>query len=316
MADLTKTEQFANDVETGLSNRQKSIPSVYFYDRRGSELFEDICDLTEYYPTRTEASILKEFAPQIASGLTDKIQLIELGSGSSVKTRLLLEAFMGKNGQTVYKPIDISESILKKSARELEQQYVHLQVQPVVGRYSEGLYQTVSKNGLFNLIIWLGSSIGNFERDEAVEFLKDIRQAVSKNSVFLVGIDLRKDTEVLYRAYNDAAGVTAQFNLNLLKRINRELQADFKLSQFKHQAVYDSNAGCIKMYLTSKALQTVKIEGIGKSFIFERGERIHTENSYKYSQEEIERLAKEAGLSIKNQWFDPKHWFSLNLFSV
>ena len=306
--------QFAHDVFTGLQKKQKSIPSLYFYDQRGSELFEDICTLPEYYPTRTETEILQTCSADIAGLFGNQVQIIELGSGSSLKTRLLLEAFLQKNGSAIYKPIDVSETILNESAQSLSQIYENLQIQPLAARYEEGLQKSISKNGISNLILWLGSSIGNFTREEAVYFLKSVRELSSSNSYLLIGIDLRKEKALLERAYDDAQGVTAAFNLNLLERMNRELLADFDLSAFRHLSKYDEEKGRVEMNLVSQKKQTVHFGAPGFTVQFEAGESIHTENSYKYAMEEIEDLASQTGLILKQQWLDPKKWSSLNLF--
>ncbi len=306
--------KFAHDVFEGLNASPKQIPSVYFYDEKGSRLFEAICDLPEYYPTRTETLILRNHAREIALRFPSNLRIIELGSGSSVKTRILLESFLKKNGTARYIPIDVSGSILFQSARVLKRRYPDLTVQPVAARYEQGVQQSIVHDGAHHLILWLGSSIGNFTREQAVGFLNTIRTLAGPNASFLIGIDLRKERSLLEKAYDDAQGVTAAFNLNLLERMNRELLADFDLNAFKHLARYDEQKGRVEMHLVSRKKQTVYFADSGFTVRFEAGESIHTENSYKYSMEEIEDLAAQTGFILKQQWLDPKLWFSLNLF--
>lgn len=305
---------FAQDVIKGLSTSPKQIPSVYFYDEKGSALFETICELPEYYPTRTETQILRHHGRDIVQHFPSNLQIIELGSGSSVKTRILLESFLNEHGSARYVPIDVSASILNQSARELENRYNELTVQPVTARYEQGVAQSILHDGTHNLLLWLGSSIGNFTRTEAVEFLNTIRGMSGANASFLIGIDLRKERTLLEKAYNDAQGVTAAFNLNLLERMNRELLADFDLSAFRHLSKYDEEKGRVEMHLVSQKKQTVHFDVPGFTVHFEEGESIHTENSYKYNINEIEDMAYQTGLILKQQWLDPQKWFSLNLF--
>ncbi len=314
LKDEFSSSPFARDVREGLSKSKKTLPCVYFYDEKGSLLFEEICSLSEYYPTRTEASILRQNADEMASLFLRDVNIIELGSGSSVKTRVLLEAFLRKNRMAVYKPIDVSNSILQESSAHLERAYPGLRVFPAAGRYEEGFKKSILHNGKENLILWLGSSIGNYEREEAVKFLKSLRQLGTGNTKFLIGIDLRKEKNVLENAYDDSKGITAAFNLNLLERINRELNGDFNLQSFRHSAVYDETTGKVEMRLVSTKQQAVTIADCGIEIYFDEGETIHTENSIKYSLNEIEALAAGSGLAIERQWFDQKKWFSLNLF--
>jgi len=292
-------QQFAEDIKEGLSKSQKSIPCVYFYDARGSELFELICSLPEYYPTRTEASILRNCADEMAAFFND-INIIELGSGSSVKTRILIDAFIKQNGETTYRPIDVSKSILQQSAENLEGIFSDLNVIPFTGFYEDGLQNSISEENEQDLILWLGSSIGNLERC----------------SFFLIGIDLRKDKKILEDAYNDSQGITADFNKNLLSRINAELGADFNLDYFDHSAVYNEEQGRIEMRLVCSKDHQIYINTLDEEFSFAAGESIHTENSYKYSLEEIDNLARGVGFNLDKQWIDDDNLFSLNLFSI
>jgi len=226
------------DVIEGLTKTPKSLPSKYFYDRQGSQLFEEICQLPEYYPTRTEAAILQEYAQEIVA-YTGPCELIELGSGSSTKTRLLLDAYYQQQKSSKYVPIDVSETILQASAIELQKEYPNLPIQGLIGTYEQALayYQNASDNT--RMIFFLGSSIGNFSASECDKFLEKIANVLKAGDYFLLGIDLQKPVAILEAAYNDAQGVTAAFNLNMLSHLNWRFQADFNLDLFSHQAIYN-----------------------------------------------------------------------------
>ena len=307
---------FASDIRRGLTAADKSIPCIYFYDRKGSELFEEICRLQEYYLTHAESEILEKSADDIAGIFPANISLIELGSGSSIKTQYLIKAFLARNGNLDYIPIDVSENILKESAAKLSHKYPGLTVNPVTARYKEGIDLIEHRQHNPKLILWLGSSIGNTDREGAVRFLRHICDRIPLQDRLLIGIDLLKDRSILERAYNDSAGITAQFNLNLLSRINRELGGDFRPAGFSHLALFNEKKGCIELFLRSTVRQKVKISTLGLEVIFSEGELIHTEDSYKYSLADIETLAKNSDLILENQWFDSKKWFSLNLFAL
>ncbi|MCF6237613.1 MAG: L-histidine N(alpha)-methyltransferase, partial [Candidatus Marinimicrobia bacterium] len=286
--------------------------SVYFYDERGSQIFEQICDLEEYYLTRKETEILKRSARTIIGGMPDNTHLIELGSGSSTKTRILLEAALGQFELTRYSPIDISAEMLAKSAKALTKRFPRLQVEALAGRYEAGRAHFLKQDDTPNCIMWLGSSIGNLTRQEATSFLSEIHQNIDPRDSLLLGIDLRKDADILEPAYDDAAGVTAAFNLNLLVRINTELSGQFQLDQFHHQAVYNDVEGRIEMYLVSDRDQEVCIRDLDTSITFKKNEKILTEYSYKYSRSELETLTELSGFQLTKQWLDDQGWFSLN----
>lgn len=305
---------FASDVLKGLSSTPKKLPPKYFYDEMGSKLFEQICDLPEYYPTRTERAILERYAEDIAGLSATGRVLAELGSGNSVKTRLIIEAFLKKQQELQYIPIDFSKSILIESARSLLQQFPGLRITALVSDYNTALEALKIQKIKNKLILFLGSSIGNFEQREAVDFLRRTRSAMEKNERFLIGFDLKKQASILEPAYDDASGVTAKFNLNLLSRINRQLDGDFNLSRFRHRAFYNEDKGRIEIHIESKVAQTVHIGKLKRSFAFNEGETIHTENSYKYSLEDIAHLAATTGFIVEHAWFDDQRWFSLNLF--
>jgi dimethylhistidine N-methyltransferase len=306
--------EFAKDVVAGLTAGPKHLSCRYFYDREGSRLFEAICELPEYYLTRAETEILQNHAREIASLFQGDVTVIELGSGNAVKTRLLLEA-LASGRQVRYVPIDICRPVLEESAADLLQRFPQLEIVAVAAEYHEGLRHLQSESARPRLILWLGSNIGNFTREEAAEFLHRIRDTMTPADRMLVGVDLRKDRAVLEAAYDDAAGVTAAFNLNLLARINSELIANFDLSAFRHWAVYNEELGRIEMYLVSTRDQSVKIERIGLTARFAAGEMIHTENSYKYSLAEIDAVAADAGLRSERFWQDAGGRFSLHLLA-
>jgi dimethylhistidine N-methyltransferase len=308
-------DDFGDEVERGLSAHPKSLPCRFLYDAQGSEIFEAICDLPEYYPTRTERSILERHADDIVSRFETPITLAELGSGSSTKTRLLIEALLRSQGRLRYLPVDISRSILDQSARELLDSYQGLEIHAIASEYRVGLGHLGREQRRPKLIAWLGSNIGNFAREEAARFVSGIRDAMSSDDHALFGIDLRKGRERLESAYDDAQGVTADFNLNLLARINRELGGRFRLDRFEHRARWRPVEGRVKLDLVSRVDQEVEIQDLGLAVKFREGEAIHTEDSYKYSVEEIDALAAQAGLRVVERWLDDRAWFSLNLLA-
>ena len=316
--DLTPTPApggFADDVKAGLSAAPKRLSCRFFYDGYGSSLFEEICALPEYYLTRAEQEILEANAEEIAARFQRDVTLLELGSGSAIKTRVLIEALSQRQDCLQFVPIDISPNALEQSSRDLRGFYPDLEVTPVAAEYRQGFARAHQLVSGTKLILWLGSNIGNFERDEAALFLKSLRQSMSPDDRLLVGIDLRKDGKVLEAAYDDASGVTARFNLNILNRINRELGGTFDATRFRHEAVYDEDEGRVEMYLVSDRIQFVNIADLECTIRFGREERIHTENSYKYSVAEVEQLARSGGLHLEKQWIDDGHRFSLNLLA-
>lgn len=305
----------AEAVREGLTRSPKSLPCRYFYDEAGSRLFEQICDLPEYYLTRAEREILVTQAEDIVAHLDEDVTLVELGSGSATKTRHVIEALLESQDALRFTPIDISRSALESSSEHLLDTFADLEILAVAAEYRQGVAALKDAKSGPELILWLGSSIGNLTRDAATRFLADLRAEMSPEDRLLVGIDLRKDRAVLEAAYDDAAGVTAAFNKNILQRINNELGANFDLDTFRHRAVYEETEGRVEMYLVSEREQTVRIAELGLSVAFAEGEPIHTENSYKYSLAEIDALAAGAGLTVDGQWFDAGRRFSLNLLS-
>lgn len=308
-------EPFAQNVLNGLTATPKRLSPKFLYDERGSRLFEQICDLPEYYPTRTERGILERYASEITTMCHEDISLIELGSGSSTKTRLLIEAFLNRGRRLHYVPIDISKSILVNSAKELLTRYRKLRITALVSDYFTALATLKEKQHGQKLILFLGSSIGNFETKQAETFLREIRQDMNEHDMLLIGMDLLKPEEILVPAYDDAQGVTAEFNLNLLRRINRELGGEFDLDSFRHKVIFNRDESRIEMHLQSLRDQTVPVEQLERSFSFTAGETIHTESSYKYSEERIQELAAHSGLRVVTTWKDDREWFSVNLMA-
>ena len=304
---LPEGDSFLEDVLTGLARPQKTLPPKYFYDARGCELFERICELPEYYPTRTELAIMREHVGAMAKFLGPDCQLIELGSGSSRKTRILIEQLR----PPLYVPIDIAGEALRAAAAGLAQLFPSLNIIGMCADYTKPLTlpEFVGVPIRKKAVYFPGSTIGNFTPHEATEFLQLVRRMVGPAGALLVGVDLKKGKKVLDAAYDDAAGVTAAFNLNLLARINRELGADFQLRRFCHKAFYDEDKGRIEMHLESLAAQLVHVGG--ERLRFSRGETIHTEISCKYSVEEFRAVARCAGFEPDQTWID-----AANLFSV
>ena len=308
-------EDFAGDVRAGLTAAPKRLPCRYFYDDEGSRLFERICELPEYYLTRAEREILSSHAIELARLTVPGVVLVELGSGSAVKTRLVIEALLARHGALRYVPIDVSRSALDESATSLLARYPRLEIEAIAAEYADGLRHLERYAGQPKLVLWLGSNIGNLTRAEAAAFVHQVRALLAPGDRFVIGADLRKDRAVLEPAYDDSRGVTAAFNLNLLVRINRELGGRFDVSRFRHRAVYDEAQGRIEMYLVSERRQVVRIDALGLDVPFEAGEPIHTENLYKYSAEDVDVLAETTGFSVDRRWLDVAARFSVNVLS-
>jgi L-histidine Nalpha-methyltransferase len=303
---VVPADSFREDVIAGLSLPQKAISPKYFYDARGSRLFEAICRLKEYYPTRAECALTRGHIGEIARFARQRSTLIEYGSGESVKSRLLIEALR----PGAYIPVDISQDALRRAAAKLRHLFSWLDIFPVHGDFSRPLKIPVAQARGRRVVYFPGSTIGNLTPEEAHAFLRMTRGQVGPKGAMLVGVDLRKDANVLHAAYNDAKGVTASFNLNLLARINRELGADFKPRRFRHYAFYNPTLGRVEMHLVSLSSQTVNVGD--HRFSFDAGESIHTENSYKYSIFGFRAVAKSAGFRGEKVWLDPKGRFALH----
>ena len=297
---------FREDVVGGLVAATKHIPPKYFYDERGSALFDRITRLPEYYPTRTEIAILEEHAEDAAALLGRRWELIELGSGSSRKVRIILDA---ASGAGTYVPIDISREALRAASNQIARAYPHIRVIALCADYTQPLALARQDPLARRVVFFPGSTIGNFEPQQAVAFMRNVRKSLRQGDLFLVGADLQKAPSILHAAYNDAAGVTARFNINLLNRMNRELGATFDPRQFEHVAFYDVRQGRIEMHLRSLLDQTVRVAGIEVSF--RAKETIHTENSYKYTREGFNTMAEEAGFRARQVWTDEGKLFSV-----
>ncbi len=306
------SENFRDDVLNGLAQARKALPPKYFYDARGSELFEAICDLPEYYPTRTELTMMQTRVAEMARLLGPACLLIEYGAGSGRKTRVLIEAL----APAAYVAIEISRTALQQCAAELAAAYPRVKVAAVCADYSRPM-SLPAIDGIAprrRVIYFPGSTIGNFTRPDALAFLRHTHALAGTGGAMLVGVDLKKDPARLHAAYNDAQGVTAAFNLNLLARINHELDGNFDLAAFEHHAFYDVVEGRIEMHLRSLRDQSVRVAG--SSFAFTRGETIHTENSCKYSVDEFQQLARQAGFVPVQCWCDEEQLFSVHYLTV
>ena len=305
--DLNPTQDdFRAAVLEGLSAKQKILSSKFFYDRRGSELFDEITALDEYYPTRTEIGILDRFGEEIAAAVGTQPTVVEFGAGSVRKIRLLLDAVHAP----VFVPIDISRDHLIQAAKDLAGDYPETRVVAICADFTRDVALPTDLPAANRLGFFPGSTLGNFTRDEARQFLERTRTTLGPGSAFLVGIDLRKDAETLHAAYNDSRGITAAFNLNLLSRINHELDATFDLTAFRHDAPWVEEHGRIEMRLHSTVAQTVTVAGTPVQFA--EGEYIHTENSHKYSVAEFQVLARSAGYEPAKVWVDDAERFSLH----
>ena len=301
-----QTSTFARDAVGDLSQHPKRLSPKYFYDSAGSELFEAITRLPEYYPTRTELGILRARISEIAAIIPKRAALVEFGAGASTKVRLLLQ----KCTIGAYVPVDISGDFLNAQAEGLRKDFPKLAIHPVAADFTELFELPAAIAGMPKVGFFPGSTIGNFEPHEACSFLRSAREILGKGALMVIGADLEKDERVLYDAYNDAAGVTARFNLNLLVRINRELGGNFDISAFTHRAIYNRERYRIEMHLISKKPQTVRL--LGTSFSFRPGESIHTESSYKYSVDRFAALARSTGWKVRESWTDRAKMFSVH----
>jgi dimethylhistidine N-methyltransferase len=317
--------QFADDIRRGLTADPKRLQPKYFYDQLGSLLFDAICLLPEYYLTRAEDEILRARADEIAAAAAGpgraQLSLLEFGSGSAVKTRLLVEAILRRQPRLLYRPVDISETAVESGARSLLQSYPQLTVEAFAGDYDAALARLnrgerggSDGDGERTLALFLGSNVGNFDPSEAEKFLTAVRGCLRAGDALLLGADLRKDPDTLLAAYDDPLGLTAVFNLNLLARVNREFAADFDLRAFRHRVRYDGGAGRVEIYVESLRRQTVRIRELGLAVEFAEGELTHTENSHKYDPAQLRSLAARTGFDLSQTWTDAASRFSSNLF--
>lgn len=300
--------EFAEDVREGLGTRPRSLPPKWLYDERGSKLFEEITELDVYYLTDVERAIFRDHADEIVAACPARSSLVELGAGSADKTRLLVEALVDRQGSARYWPIDISPKALEM-AEDRFREDPHVEVHPVEAEFVEGLAK-VPYDEEARLVAFIGSSIGNLPMPDQKELLASVRQEMGPDDRFLLGTDLAKDPEILLPAYDDPEGVTAAFTLNLLRRMNRELGADFDLDRFRHRAVFDEERSAVRIYFESLADQTVHVEALDATFTFEEGEHVHTEDSYKYTEEMLDELFDAAGMAPVATFHDEKGWFA------
>ncbi len=300
-------DTLAGAVASGLGSREKSLPCRFFYDETGSRLFERICALPEYYPTRTEEGILRRNASDIVAAGAG-VSLSEFGSGSSVKTRILIEALLERQDELLYVPIDISLEFLEESARALLERYRGLWMTAIGGEYNDAIPYLPAHSGP-RLILFLGGNIGNLDWPAATRFLRRVRRTMRPDDRLLVGFDQLKSPSIITAAYNDSAGVTAAFNKTLLARINRELGGGFDLDSFEHQAPFVEERARVEM----RRDQVVRVSALDRTFAFSRNESIHTENCHKYTLETFAELASAAGLEVCESWSDDRHWFRLAL---
>ncbi|MFS8136608.1 MAG: L-histidine N(alpha)-methyltransferase [Thermomonas sp.] len=302
-------DDITGDVITGLSGALKRLPSKYFYDKRGSELFEQITQQPEYYLTRVELALLKASGAEIADAVGPRAHVVEYGSGSGRKTRILLDAL---DDPVAYTPIEISRSALLASVERLDREFGDVEVLPLLADFTEPVPLPEPVRAADHALVFFpGSTLGNFTHPDAVRLLRAMHQTMGDRGGALLGIDLQKSQELLEAAYNDAAGVTAAFTLNLLVRLNRDIGSDFDVDAFIHRAHYAAEKGCIETFLVSQKRQTVHVDG--NSFEFADGEAMQVEYSHKYTDEGFAAIAAEAGLKVVRGWNDPKKWFGLRL---
>jgi L-histidine Nalpha-methyltransferase len=313
--ELIALPSFAVDVEQGLSSSPKTLPCKLFYDQAGSALFEQITRLPEYYLTRTELEILCERSGEIAEEVGPGVTVVELGSGTATKTTTLLQAFSRRQLRVQYFPVDISPAALAEARQRVESQCTRVSVRPVVADFGNGFGFLKGIAGR-KLVLYLGSSIGNFDPGPAVEMLSQIRSQLAPGDALLLGTDLVKDPSILVPAYDDAQGVTQQFDRNILARLNRELGAHFDLEFFRHKAIWNPEESRMEISLESLRPQTVSLDLLNQCVKFANGERIHTEHSYKYTMPMVREMLELSGFSLSATWFDRRNWFALHLARV
>ncbi len=314
------THAFAEAVRLGLNKPVKSIPPKFFYDETGSRLFEEITNTTEYYVTHIEEALIKREAVEIVlrtqrNAQDEMLSLVELGSGSSRKTRPLIKAMLDHQPSLVYRPIDISPTIVQGFGKKLLDAHPTLRIRALICDYHHAMATLRNEEATPKVFMFLGSSLGNYDRQEALHLLCVIAETMGPKDSLLLGLDLKKNAAVLHAAYNDSQGATASFNLNLLSRMNGELGAHFDLNLFAHNAFYNPQQGRVEMHLESLVDQITYIESLKESYNFRKGERIHTENSYKFDRALLEEMCDTAGLRLETMWTDDKDWFSLNFIS-
>jgi len=307
---------FARDIHRGLTSKPKHLFPKYLYDELGSRLFEAICQVDEYYLTRAEDEILTNHADEIVASTPDCRTLIELGSGSAEKTRKIIDALIRQRRELLFVPVDISASALAESSHALLDAYPNLRIDAYAADYFQALAALPERDASPALVLFLGSNIGNFERDEATDFLRAIRRVLHRGDALLLGADLKKDPAILEAAYNDSLGVTRSFIVNELERINRELDANFDLWAFGLRSVYNQSLGRVEVYLESLKPQEVTIRSLHLTIALAAGERIHVENAYKFDTGDLRDLGEQTGFRLERTWLDTRDRFSSNLFRV
>lgn len=314
--ELVAIPEYAEEVVRGLTSRSKTLPCKLFYDELGSQLFEEITEVPEYYLTRSELEILQNCSQDIVQSAGSPVSVVELGAGTATKTSTLLRAVGRRQIRVKYFPIDISPSALGEAKKRVRSEFPGSLVQPIVADFGNGFRFLNEIGPCRKLVLYLGSSIGNFDPDEAVAFLRKVHDQLSPGDSLLLGTDMVKSPEILVPAYDDAQGVTAEFNKNILRRINRELSADLDLTSFRHVAEWNPKRSRMEIYLQSTREQASMI-GLTRTIVrFAAGERIHTENSYKYTLEMVERMLCVSGFNLEKTWFDQRKWFGLHLARV
>ncbi|WP_242928978.1 L-histidine N(alpha)-methyltransferase [Pontibacter vulgaris] len=314
----TTYADFAKDITNGLNQTPKKLSSRWFYDAKGSKLFQQIMDMPEYYLTRCEFDLLNEHKQAMASqfGKEGFFHLIDLGAGDAMKTKVLIRELTATGQNFEYVPVDISVDAMQELTEDLHEEMPAVLAQAVVGEYFDALKWLQENKSARKVVLFLGSNVGNFETQESINFLKSIRSYLQPGDKLLLGADLRKDPETIIDAYNDAAGITAEFNLNLLERMNRELGANFNLQAFQHYALYDPQEGVMKSYLVSRTDQQVDIHATGQSYTFKAWEAIHTESSHKYTLQQIQELGKVCGFNTETVFMEKNQYFADVLFTV
>jgi dimethylhistidine N-methyltransferase len=308
-------DAIALEVYEGLTATPKHLPSKLFYDAVGSQLFEDITELPEYYLTRTERGIFERYADDILRQAGTGLTVVELGAGTATKTSILIEALLRQQSRALFYPIDVSSSALEQAVQQLGREFPLLRVNPIVADYTAGVPALARITGR-KLVLYIGSSIGNFEPPHAIRVLRRLRQSLRSGDALLLGADYAKNPKVLVPAYDDAKGVTAQFNKNILARLNRELGADFDTDAFRHVAMWSRRCSRMEIYLESLSAQSAFIPALDLDLHFAAGERLHTENSYKYTDAMIDSILRESGFILEHTWSDRKKWFGVHLARV
>jgi L-histidine Nalpha-methyltransferase len=313
--ELVALPDYADEVVLGLTSRPKTLPCKLFYDDLGSELFERITELPEYYPTRTELEILQERSREIAQAAGSAVSVVELGAGTATKTGTLLRAFARRQMRVKYFPVDISQGALAAAQKRVREDCPAVLVRPVITDFSNGFNFLRNIPGR-KLVLYLGSSIGNFDGTDAVTLLRKVQRHLPPGDALLLGTDMVKSARILVPAYDDAQGVTAEFNKNILRRINREFDGDFDLDSFRHIAAWSLTKSRMEIYLESTRPQTAVLQTLGVKVKLAAGERIHTENSYKYTLPMVERMLCASGFKLEETWYDRRKWFGVHLARV